>query len=126
MCKKPLRETQMSDAAFVDQAATWSNNLVKREARGPGDLENAMRRLESRHGIPFSVLWSLRYRKPKGILSGTFASIRRAYEAECERQLRQLEHELEITKRIAGPDHAAVDEASAVVAAARAPNPWRA
>lgn len=108
----------MSDAAFVDQAAAWSNKLLLREITGPGDTEDAMRRLSRRHGIPRSTLWSLRYRKPKGILSGTFARIRQAYEAECERQLRLLQHELEITKRIAGPDHADVLAAEAVVAAA--------
>lgn len=112
----------MSDAAFVDQAAAWSNTLLTREIRGPGDTEDAMRRLGNRHGIPVSTLWSLRYRKPKGILSGTFARIRRAYEAECERQLRQLEHELEITKRIAGPGNAAVAEAEALVGSADSTN----
>ena len=107
----------MSDAAFVDQAADWSKKLTSREARGPGDLENAMRRIETRYGIPFSVQWSLRYRKPKGILSGTFARIRAAYAAECERQVRRLEHEIAITKAITGPDHSAVHESEAVVGA---------
>ena len=43
MCKKDL---PMSDAAYLDQAAVWSKDLTRMKARGPGDTENAMRRVE--------------------------------------------------------------------------------
>ena len=36
----------MSDTAYLDQAATWSKDLTRMKARGPGDTENAMRQIE--------------------------------------------------------------------------------
>lgn len=115
--KSPLRTAQTEGAALVEQAAGWANGLVLREARGPGDLPNAMQRLEHRYGIPAQTFWSLRYRKPKDVLASIYFRLRAAYEAECERQQKLLRHELEITKAIAGPDHAAVLAAEAVVGA---------
>lgn len=105
----------MSDTAYVDQAASWARWLTNREARGPGDMENAWRRLATRYGVDWRVFWALRYRKPRGIETSIYARLCAAYQAECERQMRKLRHELEITKQIAGPDHASVAAASAVV-----------
>src|SRR6185312_2786675 len=92
----------------------WTRAMLARETRGPGDLEGAMRRLEARYGIPFSTLWGLRYRAPKGLLMGTFARIAAAYHAECERQMRLLQDEMEETKEIAGTDSRLVRAAAAV------------
>lgn len=115
MCKNPLAGRQMSELVYVEQATVWSRELVRREARGPGDTANAMRRLANRYGIPFSIWWSLRYRTPKEIAVSIYFRLRAAYEAECERQLRKLRDEIAITKAIAGPDHAAVASAQALV-----------
>lgn len=38
-----------------------------------------------------------------------------AYQAECERQLRKLQHEIQITEAIAGADCSAVRAAKALV-----------
>jgi len=97
----------MSDA-YVERAALWTRDLVHKESRGPGDLQNAMRRVSRRHGIPHATLWALRYRRPKDLLISVFTAIQQAYVAECIRQARALEHEIEITKAVAGPDCAAV------------------
>jgi hypothetical protein len=94
--KKPLREKQMTSA--VGEAKDWAKWLVQRETRGPGDLENAMRRLEARYGISFSTLWALRYRPPKDIFVSTYELLRSAYLAEHEKHERLLRHEREITK----------------------------
>ena len=96
MSKKPLRVEQMTTA--VSEAREWAKWLVQRETRGPGDLENAMRRIEARYGISFSTLWSLRYRPPKDIFVSTYELLRSAYLAEHEKQERLLRHEREITK----------------------------
>jgi hypothetical protein len=111
MCKKALQETQKMSVAAASEMA---RNLVQRESRGPGDLENAMRRIEAKYGVPYGVLWSLRYRQPKDILVGVFNRLRAAYQAECERQASILEHELTV-QRVTGHD---VDPA--LVAAAEA------
>lgn len=96
MSKKPLREEQMTSA--VSEAKDWAKWLVQRESRGPGDLENAMRRLEARYGISFSTFWGLRYRPPKDIFVSTYEQLRSAYLAEHEKHERLLKHEREITK----------------------------
>jgi hypothetical protein len=100
VCKKPLREEQMSSA--VSEARDWAKWLVQRESRGPGDIENAMRRLEARYGIPFSTFWGLRYRPPKDIYVGAYERLRDAYLVEHEKQQRLLRHETEITKAKSG------------------------
>lgn len=113
MCKNPLQEQTVSDAVYVDHAVGWSKELTRMKSRGPGDLENTMRKIEREYGIDYGVLWALRYRKPKAILTNWYFRLKAAYEAECERQRRKLQHEVEINKLLPGP-------ASDVVASAEA------
>lgn len=122
MRKFSLSVGQMSPAAFVSRAAWWSRELTRFRARGPGDLENAMRAIERDYGISFSTLWRLRYKAPqcKSICVSIYARLEAAYRCECERQRRRLEHEISITKAIAGADSPAVRAAQAVVDAAAA------
>jgi hypothetical protein len=115
MCKKNLQERQMTEAVYVDEVASWARWLTQREARGPGDIENAWRRLEHRHGIPWRIFWALRYRPPKQIAASLYFGMKGAWEAERDRQLRLLRHETEITKATTGPDHPAVRAAEALV-----------
>lgn len=114
-----LRKTQMSS---VDMASDYANRMVLREARGPGDTEEAMRRVEARTGIGFSTLWSLRYRKPKSIDHDLFQRIRSAYLTLCERQLASLKHELAVEAARGDADAYSdlVAEAEALVAKLKA------
>lgn len=114
MGKKGLR---MSDAAYLDQAAMWSKDLTRMKARGPGDTENAMRQIEREYGIEYGFLWSLRYRRDRlRIISvSAYETIRAAYRAECERQMRKLENELKRTEEITGPDSHSVRKAKALL-----------
>lgn len=102
----------MSDAAYVDRAVTWSKELTRLRASGPGDTENAMRRVEREYGIDYGVLWALRYRKPSDILTTWYFRLKAAYEAECDRQIRKLQHEKQIAKAL-HPDSSAVASAEA-------------
>ena len=86
----------MADA--VSDASSWAKWMVQRELRGPGDLDNAMRRVAERHGIPFATLWGLRYRPPKDVFVGVYLKLQAAYVSECLRQERLLRHERENTK----------------------------
>ena len=97
MCEKSLRSKQMS-SAFVEEAQDWARRLVQSESRGPGDVDNAMRRLETRYGLPYALLYNLRYRPPRDILVSHFARLQAAYLAECERQQRLFAHERRITE----------------------------
>jgi hypothetical protein len=115
VCKNPLRRSVVTDTAAVDQAAAWAKGLTHSEARGPGDMENAWRRLEVRYGVPWRAFWSLRYRRPNEIAASIYLRLQAAYEAECERQMRRHQHELEITRTKAGASHPAVVAAEALV-----------
>lgn len=112
MSEKPVCNGAKMTA--IAQARGWANALVQRETRGNGDTENAMRRLESRYGIPWRTFWTLRYRPPTEIFQSTYERLWAAYQAECDRQMRLLKHELEIT-RLTAPDHPAVAAVEALV-----------
>lgn len=99
MFKFSLRRVQKMSASFhVEDAAEKASWLVCRESRGPGDLPNAMRRISSRYGVPYRVLWALRYRRPADMLVSVYCRLCEAYEAECERQRKLLDHELSISQ----------------------------
>lgn len=99
----------------IADARSWANDLVRRECRGPGDLENAMRRLEARYGIPWRTFWTLKYRAPHDVFVGVYLKLRAAYEAECARQQRLYEHERRIAKAKGEPFEALVRKTDALV-----------
>jgi hypothetical protein len=107
----------MSDTAYLDQAALWSKDLTRMKARGPGDTENAMRQIAREHGLDYGFLWSLRYRRDrlKIISISVYESIRAAYRAECERQMRKLENEIAKTEEITGANNRVVLAVRALV-----------
>lgn len=105
----------MTGALYVDECAEWARRLTQTEARGPGDIDNAWRRLEIRYGLPWRVFWALRYRRPKDITASIYFRLLAAYEDVCERQARKLQHEIEVTKAKAGAAHPAVVAAETVV-----------
>lgn len=115
MCKKSLQGEPMSNQAHVETAIGISKWLTRREASGPGDMENAWHRLGVRYGLPWRLFWSLRYRPPREIASHLYARLQAAYEAERQRQMRKLQHEITITEQVAGPDSNSVRAAKALV-----------
>jgi hypothetical protein len=99
------------------EARSMALKMLHLEARGPGDLPNAMRRLGRRHGLSWRVFWTLRYRPPPDVFVGVYRKLEAAYLAELERQQRLLRHDIEITRLKAGPDHPAVRAAETLVGA---------
>ena len=110
-----MRKNLLRPDPCVEQAGTWAQALTQSESRGPGDLRNAWRRLEHRYDIPAQTFWSLRYRQPSQIAASIWQRLGQAYEAECDRQMRRLQHEIEITRQIAGASHPAVGAAQAAL-----------
>lgn len=103
MRKKELEKGKlMSAATFVAEAGKLANAMVQREMRGPGDLDNAMRRVEAKFGVPYQSLWNLRYRPPKEIAAHVYAGILNAYDEQCARQARLYQHEAAIAKAKGG------------------------
>lgn len=94
----------MTDASAdigVQQARGWANKLIAAHHRGPGDtVEAAIHRAAVKHGLDPKSLWRLRYRTPKDMLLSTWARIKEAYEAECERQEALVAHNLEMLKAL--------------------------
>jgi hypothetical protein len=85
-------------ASGISDAKEWASSLVLREMRCPGDMENAMHRLESRYGITWRIFHNLKYRPPADVLVGVWRQLKAAYELECERQERLLAHERHIAE----------------------------
>jgi hypothetical protein len=80
----------------VDLATDYARKIVSAEARGPGDYEDAMFRLEAKTGIGRWTLWGLWHRRRKTVSLELFNQLRGAYMQNCERQLSSLQHELAI------------------------------
>jgi hypothetical protein len=87
----------------VEAATEYVRTMVQRESRGPGDLDNAMHRLESKYGLPFWTLWHLRKGKAKTVEASLLARIRGAYLDMCQRQASNLLHEIKM-EAAAGDD----------------------
>ena len=86
-------------ASVVFQAREWAKAIVHSEYRGPGDLEGAMRRCETKYGIPHGTLWGLRYRHDMKDVSGSLlVQLYAAYEAARENGKRAYEHERSIAE----------------------------
>lgn len=113
---RPLREKQnLSAADYVEQAARWASCLTKKEVEIERDTGAALKAVARKTGVASSMLWSLRYRKPKDITVSIYMRLKGAYEAEIVRQKGLLAHEIEITRRVAGDHCAAVVEAQAAM-----------
>ena len=110
--------SQMSDAVYLDEAAEWSKSLTRMRARGPGDIENAMRLIEREYGVDYWLQWRLRYRRSalKDIGVSAYMRLKTAFQSECERQIRKLQHDIEKTEAITGPDDDVVAKAKAFLA----------
>jgi hypothetical protein len=80
----------------VEAATEYVRVMVQRESRGPGDLDNAMSRIEAKYGLPFWTLWHLRRGKAKTVEASLLARIRGAYLDMCQRQASSLLHEIRI------------------------------
>lgn len=86
----------------VELATHWVNLMVQREARCPGDTVNAMRRLSNRHSVPYSLLWSLKYRPPKDLYVSVFEKLEAAYAKQLQKQQSLLDQERKLTEAKTG------------------------
>lgn len=123
LCLKSLQSGEgLSDPRqVVEVSAAMAGRLVEMRCQRPGDLNTAMRSVESEYGIGYSMLWGLRYRRDhvKDVAASVFFKLRSAYEAECSKQLRKLEHETFVARQIASSSDPAVREAGTVAEHAR-------
>lgn len=88
----------------AEVATGYVRRMVEREARGWGDQEHAMSRLEARYGISFWSLNHIRTGRAKTVEAGLFDRIKGAYLDLCERQISNLQHEIAIEKAMNSDD----------------------
>lgn len=86
------------------EATRYVREMVSREARGPGDFENAMGRIEAKYGIGFWTLHHLRRGAAKTVDVNLFQRIKMAFIDHCEGQAKRLLHEAS-TARMTGLDN---------------------
>lgn len=86
-------------------SATAATELVRKmihtESNGPGDAENAMRRIAERYGIGFWTQDHLRKKRAKSVDGTVLGRIRGAYIDMLERQMSRLASELAVEKAYA-------------------------
>jgi hypothetical protein len=93
MFTKSINEVQ---PMTIEAASDYARQLVEMEARGPGDTEGAMFRLEQRYGIGTNQLLHLRAGRAKSCDVSLFARLRMAYLDLCASKVRTLQHKIAI------------------------------
>lgn len=78
----------MTDASYIEDAASWTADIVRWKSRGAGDTDNALRAGARESGTSYSLWRKLRYEKHRvaGIYHDQFEKLRNYYVAQCERQ----------------------------------------
>jgi hypothetical protein len=92
------------------QASIYVREMIHREARGPGDYENAMRRIEAKYGVGFWTLDHLRKGKAKTCDVGLYAQIKSAFADHCGAHARRLLKKAEIAQIVEPNDDVAAIE----------------
>lgn len=70
---------------YIEKARKMAREMIKLEARGSGDTDNAMVALSGRHSLPYQMLWTLRYRPAKSYAYDLIVMLQQAYRDECRR-----------------------------------------
>lgn len=90
------RENKKMGTAYISDAKNMADYLLAREHRGPGDtIEAAAYRVQSKFGVPSSVLMRLRHREVKDMLMSNFMALAQAYRAASDRIDKAYEKERE-------------------------------
>ncbi len=91
--KRYDREDKMH-AAYINDAKAMVEYLLTREHRGPGDtIAAAAHRIQTREGIPSTILMRLRHRPMKDMMMSNFVALAAAYRKTIDRIDRAYEHE---------------------------------
>ena len=93
---------------FLARAETYTNLMLEREMRGPGDKEGALDRLAARYGVARNTFERIRTGKAKDVTGTIFARIRAGYLDICAEQIGKLQTELQ-REKAAACDEALLD-----------------
>lgn len=106
----------------ADVAIDYARKLVNAEARGHGDVEAALDRIEAKTGIGRWTLWALWHKRRKVADGDLIGRLRGAYLAYCEHKIAHWQHEHETEAARCGNDDLDADlaaEAEAILAKIR-------
>lgn len=76
----------MSEAALVEKARFWAEDLGKEEERGRADFVGALERVARGLRLPASFLKHLIYEPPKTITAGRFLKLAAAHDEYVQRR----------------------------------------
>lgn len=85
-----------------EMAGRYVREMTDGEAKGWGDHSNALKRLSRRYGMSYWTLNNLRIGRAKTVEASIFKRVQSAYFDYCERQIAQLQHDLELEKAVSG------------------------
>lgn len=94
--------SELERMSSCDLAGRYVREMTDREAKGWGDHSNALKRLSRRYGLSYWTLNNLRIGRSKTVEASIFKRVQTAYFDYCERQIAQLQHELELEKAVSG------------------------
>lgn len=95
--KNQSRESKKMSAEYISTAKGMADFLLTREHRGPGDtIEAAAYRLQTRFGVPVTVLMRLRHREVKDMLMSNFMALADAYSRVSQKIEDAYEREREV------------------------------
>lgn len=117
MFKKSDNEVRGTMSTAV--ASEYVRRMVAQEARGPGDTDGAMTRLEAKYGLSFWQLSHLRGGRAKTVDVGLYERIRAAFIDHCGRHAARLLHDAEMAQAVTPNDDVAIIESEIRALAAR-------
>jgi hypothetical protein len=95
--KNPIRDDRKMSAEYISTAKGMADFLLTREHRGPGDtIEAAAYRLQTKFGVPVTVLMRLRHREVKDMLMSNFMALAGAYSKVSQKIEDAYEREREV------------------------------
>lgn len=88
------REDKKMSTAYISTAKGMADFLLAKEHRGPGDtIEAAAYRVQTKFGVPVTVLMRLRHREVKDMLMSNFMALASAYQSAAAKIDGAYEHE---------------------------------
>jgi nitrogenase molybdenum-iron protein alpha/beta subunit len=95
--KSQGKEDRKMSAEYISTAKGMADFLLTREHRGPGDtIEAAAYRLQTKFGVPVTVLMRLRHREVKDMLMSNFMALAGAYSKVSQKIEDAYEREREV------------------------------
>jgi predicted RNA-binding protein YlxR (DUF448 family) len=88
----------------ADQATFYVREMTRRESRGNGDTQNALRRICKNYRLSFWAAEHIRRGKAKTVNGDLSRKIRGAYVKFCEQEIKKLQSEVAIEKAIDNDD----------------------